>query len=325
MRNKRSYLKDIVPLDMPLSVQIEPTGNCNFRCVYCYHSLEKEKQRPAINLSMDLYRKFIQDSKSFPRKYKSLTFCGGGEPLLNKDIFEMIKLANGVADETVILTNGSLLSSQIIDKLVESKLSILRVSLQGINALDYQVTCGVKINFDRFLSNLEYLYKNKKDMKVVFKMPDIAIETEEKKKKFYELFEDKCDSLTIQVISNLVNDLDYENIQKNANCSLYGEGLQKIKACPQAFYTMIFDQQGNVFPCSDAYYNLTSPKVGSIVENTIKEIWDSPKLKNLRITHLKGERFLLDSCKSCSHILALNNEYDNLDNNLAETLEKFKD
>lgn len=58
-RNKRSYLKDIIPLDMPLSVQIEPTGNCNFKCVYCYHSLEKEKQRPAMNLDLGMYEKFI--------------------------------------------------------------------------------------------------------------------------------------------------------------------------------------------------------------------------------------------------------------------------
>lgn len=322
-RNQRSFLKDIVPLDMPLSMQIEPTGACNFRCNYCYHSLDSNKQRPAKSLSMDIFKKFIADATDFPRKLKSVTFCGGGEPLLNNNIYEMISLANQIANETVILTNGSLLNKDRISKIIDSNLGTLRVSLQGICKEDYLNNCNFDINFEQFLDNLEYLYKNKGNTKIVLKMPDIAIDTEEKIEKFHKLFEDKCDNLTVQVISNLVSELDYNKIQVHSNNSLYGEKLQSINVCPQIFFTMIMDQEGNIFPCSDAYYNFTSPKIGNIKNNTLKEIWNSEELKTLRINHLEGKRFCLNSCKDCDHINALNNKFDNLDDCREEILKKF--
>lgn len=323
-RNQRQFLKDIIPLDMPLSIQIEPTGICNFQCSYCYHSLDRSKQRPALNLSLDLFKKFIKDAKEFPRKLKSITFCGGGEPLLNNDIYEMISLANTIAEETVILTNGSLLTKERTQKIIDSNLSTLRISLQGICCEDYKNNCNYDINFNQFIENIEYFYKNKKNTKLILKMPDIAINTEEKKQKFYELFNDKCDSLTIQIISNLVQEIDYKNIQINSNNSLYGGKLENIEVCPQIFFTMILDQQGNIFPCSDAYYNLTSPKIGNIKTNSLKEIWESNTLKNLRCEHLKGNRCKLNSCKNCTHINALNNEFDNIDNYKDILLAKFE-
>lgn len=322
-RNQRQYLKDIIPLDTPLSLEVEPTGFCNFQCSYCNHSLSKDLQRPTKHLPMDLYKKFINGAKEFPCKFKTITFGGGGEPLLNNDIYEMISLANPVTDETCILTNGSLLTKERIDKLIASNLTTLRVSLQGICEEDYKKTCQFKINFEEFLKNLDYLYKNKGKTKVVLKMPDIAIDTDEKKKKFHEIFEDKCDSLIIQVISKLVNDIDYTNIQIHSDESLYGEKLQQIEVCPRIFLTMTMDQEGNIFPCSHAYYDMTTPKIGNIADNTLKEIWESQTMKNLRINHLKGKRFCLESCKDCDHINALNNKYDNLDDCKTEILKKF--
>lgn len=322
-RNQRQFLKDIVPLDMPLSMQIEPTGRCNFQCSYCYHSLEKEKQRFARNMSMEIFRKFIGDLKEFPHKLKSLTFCGGGEPLLNNNIYEMITMANEIAEETVLLTNGSLLTKKRSDKLIESGLGILRVSLQGINAVDYRKNCNFDINFDSFLQNIEYFYKHKKETKLVLKMPDIAINTDDKKQKFYELFKNKCDNLTVQIISNLVQEINYENIQVHSSSSLYGDKLEQIEVCPQIFFTMILDQDGNVFPCSDAYYNLTSPKIGNIQKKSLKEIWESDELRVLRNEHLKGNRFKVDSCKNCTHINALNNKFDNLDKYKCDILKNF--
>ena len=323
-RNGRQYLKDILPLDMPLSVQIEPTSFCNFKCCYCYHSLEKAKQRPSEHLSMDIYKKFIEGSKRFPGKFKSFLFCGGGEPLLRKDIFQMVSLANDVADETVILTNGSLLKKDIVDKLIESGIKTVRISLQGLCSEDYFNLCGVKYDFDEFLENIEYLYENRGQMKLVLKMPDIAINTEEKRDLFYKLFENKCDILSIQTISPFVKNLDYTGIQNEKNQNLYGQAKTGILVCPQIFFTLIMTYDGKISPCSDIYYNTTSPIIGDITKNDLISIWNSEELRNLRISHLSGCRNDLESCKDCHHISPLNNAYDNIDSQRFEILGRYE-
>ena len=40
---KRQKLSEIIPLDSPLSMYIEPTRTCNFKCFYCMHSTRGEK------------------------------------------------------------------------------------------------------------------------------------------------------------------------------------------------------------------------------------------------------------------------------------------
>lgn len=322
-RNERQYLKDIVPLETPLSVQIEPTGACNFKCIYCYHSLGKSKQRPYKNMPLDLYEKFINESKNFSQKYKSLIFCGGGEPLLSKDIYRMITLAKEISNEVAIITNGSLLTKEVSNKLIASGIDTIRISLQGLNSDDYYKTCGVKLDFEKFLINLDYLNKNKNQAKIVLKIPNIALDTKEKKDLFHKLFKNKCDSITIQTISPLVDDLDYTNMQPDGQKSLYGEEIKPMKVCPQIFYTLVIDQNGKIAPCSDSYYNNNFPEIGDLNENTIQEIWNSKRLKELRKFHLLGRRFDLKTCQNCQHVLPLNNKFDNLDNDCKSIIERM--
>ncbi|MDA0036155.1 radical SAM protein [Brachyspira hyodysenteriae] len=73
-----------------------------------------------------------------------------GEPLLNKNIYNMIPKANEIANDTVLVTNGSLLTKENSDKLIESNIKTIRISLQGINEEDYYKTCGYKIDFKSF-------------------------------------------------------------------------------------------------------------------------------------------------------------------------------
>ena len=184
--------------------------------------------------------------------------------MLNKNIYEMILKADEVADDVVLITNGALLTEENSNKLIETGIKTIRVSLQGISEEDYQKTCGYKINFNNFLNNLEYLYKNKSEKtKLYLKIPDIAINTDERKNLFHKLFDDKCDYLVIQNIGNLFHDLDYSNIIIN-----YPQN--KINVCPQLFYLLIIDATGFVYPCCAMHNDI---KVGDINYNNIVEIW----------------------------------------------------
>jgi len=77
-------------------------------------------------------------------------FNGQGEPLINKDIPVMVKMAKDaeIAERVEIISNGSLLDKTMSDRLIEAGLDTLRISLQGLNSKKYKDICGANINFD---------------------------------------------------------------------------------------------------------------------------------------------------------------------------------
>ena len=311
----RAYLKDVLPLDTPFKIELEPTSACNFKCIYCRHSTVKIKPQ---FMSMEIFDRIILGLKKFPNKIKTLHFVGIGEPLLNKNIYEMITKAKEVADDVALITNGSLLTKENSNKLIETGINTIRVSLQGINEEDYLKTAGYKINFNEFIDNLEYLYKNKSNItKLYLKMPDIVINTDIKKKIFYELFEDKCDYLIIQNIAKLFSDVDYSNIIVN-------ETKNNFRICPQLFYMLCIAVSGSVYPCCAGYHK-NNLKVGDINDSLV-DIFSGggQHSKNIRLIHLKGMKDTIDACKKCEIPNYYYNKYDDIDDYADELLKKYE-
>ena len=319
-RNNRNYLKDVLPLNTPYSIQVETIKACNFRCNYCaYSSLKIE---PYV-MQLDVFKNISNSLCKFPNKIKNFVFSGLGEPLINKDIFKMISLIKNTdhVENTTVLTNGSLLNENNIDNILNTYIDEIRISLQGITEEDYYKICGYKINFKEFVDNIEYLYKNRGNTKIALKIADIAIDTEDKQKKFFELFEDKADYLIIQKISPLQNIVDYSNIISDYSKGVYLEGNIDCLVCPQPFYSMQILADGRVVPCCSL--NLDSPTIGNINSKNIYEIWNDNKLRDLRIRMLKVNKNLIDGCKNCNYPKFQYNKYDYIDNCKEELLKRY--
>lgn len=65
-------------------------------------------------------------------KPKQINFSFAGEPLLNRELFKMIKYAKGKGIYSVVETNGMLLSG-CIDELLDSGIYKLNIAFDGIN------------------------------------------------------------------------------------------------------------------------------------------------------------------------------------------------
>jgi MoaA/NifB/PqqE/SkfB family radical SAM enzyme len=93
MRNvDRVNLADKIPLSTPFVIQVEPTTSCNLKCVFCpindkTISIKKE------TMKLKTFMKMVDQCREFPQAIKFLRFIGIGEPLLNKDLPEMISYA----------------------------------------------------------------------------------------------------------------------------------------------------------------------------------------------------------------------------------------
>ena len=78
---------------------------------------------------------------------------------------EMVAYArnSGVAEVVEIFTNGSKLCPELNQKLVDSGLQRMNISVEGLTAESYKRVADYNINYDSFISNIRDLYQRKDD------------------------------------------------------------------------------------------------------------------------------------------------------------------
>ena len=107
----------------------EVTRSCNLACSHCRAS---SKHGPYPDeLSTSECFKLIDEIVSFAKPIIILT---GGEPLLRKDIFEIIRYGKKKGLTMVMAPNGTLLNNENIKKIIDSGIKRISVSLDGPDA-----------------------------------------------------------------------------------------------------------------------------------------------------------------------------------------------
>lgn len=302
----RTRLADVLPLKTPFVVQIFPIYACNFTCEYCFHAVPKENRGFVSDwpvMKYGLYRKCIDEFTLFDDRLKVLRFVGMGEPLLHKNIAEMIAYAvdKKVADRVELLTNGSLLTPKMSDALIAAGLSRMVVSLQGMSSEKYRRISRADIDFDRFVENLAYFYRRKSNTHVYVKIVDIALDETETREKFYRTFGDICDSMAVENAVPIMPGVDYEKVLKNpeGDATQFGLPVAPIRVCPQPFFTMQINPDGKVVPC----YQIAYPGImGDVNHQTVREIWNGADYNSFRRTMLDGRDSVNAICARCNFI-----------------------
>jgi len=302
----RTRLADVLPLKTPFVVQIFPIYACNFTCEYCFHAVPRNERGFVSEwpvMKLDLYKKCIDELALFEDQLKVLRFVGMGEPLLHKNIAEMVAIAvsRKVAQRVELLTNGSLLTRKMSDALIDAGLSRMVISLQGISREKYRRISKVDIDFDQFVKNIEYFYTNKKNTHVYIKIVDYALDETDTQDKFYAIFGDICDSIAVENAVPIMPGVDYDKVLSNSdkNATQFGLPLSDIQVCPQAFFTMQVNPDGKVVPC----YQITYPGImGDVNHQTMQEIWNGEAYRTFRRAMLDGRKQVNDICAQCNFI-----------------------
>lgn len=112
---------------------IEPTNQCNMRCRTCIRNVWDE----ALGKMPDaIFDRIIQGLHAFA-PLPTVFFGGWGEPLFHPKIVEMIARAKALGARVELITNGTLLSVDLTQKLVAAGLDVLWVSLDGASPETY--------------------------------------------------------------------------------------------------------------------------------------------------------------------------------------------
>ena len=141
----------------PVYMEISPYGGCNHRCIFC--ALDYLKYKP-VYLDTRVLKNFLKDISA--KGVKSIMFAGEGEPLLHKNISELIMYAKDRGLDIAITTNGVLLSKTLLDKVLPH-LSWLRISLNAGTSKTYASIHRTGIgDFDRVIGNITQAVRLKK-------------------------------------------------------------------------------------------------------------------------------------------------------------------
>ena len=106
---------------------IEPTTKCNLNCKMCFRHTWFDE--PICDLSLEDFRKVIE---TMPKTVQTIFFGGMGEPLFHKDVLTMIRLAAETGAEVELLTNGTLLTEQMIYGILDAGLTRLWISIDDL-------------------------------------------------------------------------------------------------------------------------------------------------------------------------------------------------
>jgi len=122
---------------LPFEVTILTTYACNFRCVYCFEESVKDDVFLDKDTSDLIIKWIIQRAEQ--RKFKRIFLVYyGGEPLLNiRPIYDISWHLTEWAQKTGvefgfgIITNGSLINPDLVDKLLTVGLKSIRITIDG--------------------------------------------------------------------------------------------------------------------------------------------------------------------------------------------------
>lgn len=302
----------------PYFVHIDVTHRCNLKCLCCrWHSPLIESRRDksiSEDISVQTFKELCQDLKALGTK--EMYFVGTGEPFLHSDIFELIDIAKKSGFKLVVYTNGLLLDLQAIQKLIDLKVDVLRVSLWASSA-DMFVQQVKQMTHDKFhsiINSMSTLSQTKKNQGVQlpvlefchtvtrqsYKALDNTVALAKKtgcdKMCFSPLVDFSEESLShyavgekdkgavCSILRKVKKQLDDLSIPNNVHTMLLhyswdGKVYERLPCYPAWTFTYV-RSDGRIFACQRNTYR-TKP-LGDLKRKSFREIWNNEDYRSFR-------------------------------------------
>lgn len=289
----------------PVSISIEPTTSCNLSCPECPSGLKKFSRPTGMMRRGD----FEMILKQMGKHLQYITLYFQGEPLLNKEFTEFVRMAKCKGIFTATSTNAHFLTGEAAKDIIQSGLDRLIVSLDGTDA-DTYVKYRKGGDFDLVVENIRRMVKARKEAGV--KHPFIELQflvlkhnqhqLEEIKKLGKEFGVDKVTLKTAQVYEFEEGNDFIPDIDKYSRYKKFPDGVYRIKnklpnRCFRMWSGCVLTWDLRVVPCcfdKDARHQF-----GSMKTETFDAIWKSEKYTAFRQQILKN-RAEIEICRNCT-------------------------
>jgi radical SAM protein with 4Fe4S-binding SPASM domain len=315
----RHFLADVLPLQTPYLIHVDPTNLCNFRCGFCptgHPELLKEVKRPSGLMEFSLFEKIMGDMLAFPIKPKVLHLYKDGEPLLHPEFGRMAFLARklDVADRINLTTNASLMAWKLASEILDAEVDLVRVSVEHVTDAGYEAQTRSFKNYNQIVENVARLFTERErrgsKTKIWVKILRLGL-TDEEVDKFGKDFSGICDEcLAMTPMGWSRTDLYDFTLGSNPTTGDNGETPLRPDriVCPYPFYSMAVNFDGSVSVCCADWSHSTV--IGNVSNTSLVDVWNGAAMQELRRMHLKGDRSLNSACANCQTMQGLPDDSD---------------
>jgi len=267
-----SYLKaSSTSNGLPVYLVIESTSICNLKCVMCpYPIMGRENE----HIEISLYERIIEEASGHVEFIWLQLF---GEPLLNPNIYKMIDFAEEAGIRVGVSTNATRLTEKASRALLESRLSVLLVCMDGATKQTYEAI-RVGASFEKVKQNVRRFAELKKEipsrLKATMQMVEMELNSNEKSQFQLEWKDAGFDNVLIKPFAVWANQSP-ELVQFGAQQRPGVEGV-----CSEPWVGMTVQADGTVVPCCNDYSGRNP--LGDLKTQTLREVWNGSEMRKLR-------------------------------------------
>jgi len=272
----------------PVMWELDLTYNCNHNCIGCYDFGAGGRISNVKNLDLKTVKNHID--QIYDLGAKSICLTGGGEPLLYKDITDIIIYIKNKGLDVSLTTNGSLLNKNNIPIILEN-CTWVRISLDAGCRETFEKIHGVD-DFDNIVKNIYNLssFKNKIKSKCTI---GVGFLTSNKNIDDMEIATKLCKKLEVDYIQFRSFHLNYDDPYQIGECKKiqtdnfkvyyldykYEKIQKQYKKCYGQHFSGVLSL-GKVFVCCH-FRNNDKYEIGDLREDTLEKIWKSEKRTNI--------------------------------------------
>lgn len=276
----------------PIRLWVELTSLCNYRCIMCPNK-DLPKQDKGY-MELDLFKKIIDEAKT---NAFDVNLAHRGESLLHPQLIEMIQYTKKAGLFTRLHTNGSLLTEELTEKIIDSGLDRLSISFDGYTKETYEeIRQGG--DFDKTIANIIHLLQIKKDNHA--KLPEVAIEVinfndlsetelSHSREKFLQHFQGYAlDNFVTKELHNWAGDFE-----KDTDSGQYS-------ICPFPWNALVIFWNGDVLACTQDFFG--HYVLGNVKDSSLQTIWNGEKMQHLRTQLARQELDEFKTCANCDRV-----------------------
>ena len=292
----------------PLFVSVEPAAVCQLRCPECPVGRRDNGISTSRNtdklLSLDLFRKVLGEVKDYAH---TMQFYFQGEPLLNKDLAQMIAEAHEAGLYTIVSTNAQAMTRELAEALVSAGLNRIIVSMDGLTQASYGAY-RIGGDVEKAKAALRYLREAKKklkieDLRLQIELQCLRLKTNEQewaelKRTYKALGADRLSLKTAQLY-------DYEKghdlMPSNPRYNRYEKGSdglfhrkKRARGCLRVWSGVVVTTTGEVLPC--CYDKSHAFAYGNINDAPIAELFKNEKALAFRRAALNEQPKICQEC-----------------------------